>query len=100
MGFSSLESNNKNETYNIMCDTGKPDKANIDYNITCKFQISSEEGKKRYDNIYILPYIISYNLQYPFEVILKKEIKPEPKPLSANSLKLSLMVLSLFILLF
>ncbi len=100
MGFSSLESNNKNETYNIMCDTGKPDKANIDYNITCKFQISSEEGKKRYDNIYILPYIISYNLQYPFEVILKKEIKPEPKPLSANSLKLSFMVLSLFILLF
>ena len=100
MGFSSLESNNINKTYNFMCDTGKPDKANIDYNFTCNIQISNEEGKKKYDNIYILPYIIPYNLQYPFEVILKHEIKPEPKPSGENCLKLSFIALSLIFLLF
>ena len=99
-GFASLETNNANKTYNIICDTGKPDKANIDYNITCKVQINSEEGKKRYDKVYILPYIIPYNLKYPFEVILKQELNPEPNPSGGNSLKLSFLVLSLIFFLF
>ena len=99
-GFASLESNSVNTTYNIICDTGKPDKTNIDYNITCKVQINSEEGKKRYDNVYILPYIIPNNLKYPFEVILKQELKPEHNPSGGNSLKLPFLALSLIFFLF
>ena len=87
--FSNLEKGNENTTLWIVCKTGIPSEAGINYNLTC--EINLEKGKtESYDNIYLLPYYIPYYTNYPYEVIIKKEIKgknnydpepdPEPKP--------------------
>ena len=81
--ISNLEKGNENTTYLILCLTGTPSQAGINYNLTCNLNI--EKGiSKSYDNIYLLPYYIPYSTVYPYEVIIKQEIKGEdsyePKP--------------------
>jgi C1A family cysteine protease len=87
--ISSLEKDNENTTYLMLCLTDIPSEAGINYNLTCFLNL--EKGKtESYDNIYLLPYYIPYSTVYPYEVIIKKEIKgkdsykpepdPEPKP--------------------
>ena len=87
--ISNLEKGNENTTYLILCLTDIPSKAGINYNLTCNLNI--EKGiTESYDNIYLLPYYIPYSTVYPYEVIIKQEIKgedsyepkpdPEPKP--------------------
>ena len=87
--FSNLEKGNENTTYLVICITDTPSQVGIKYNLTCKYNL--EDGKTEpYDNIYLLPYYVPYSTVYPYEVIIKNEIKgkdsyqpepdPEPKP--------------------
>ena len=65
----------------------------------CSFVIDKKKGELNYNNIYVLPYILPYMPTYPFEVILKDEIKVEKKITPVNSssnIKLSLF--SLFVI--
>ena len=106
IGFSILEYNKVNITYQVNCVIDKLDIGIKEFNITCAIQVWNEERVQKYDNLYILPYIIPYNLDYPYEVILKDIIKPEddtkPDPLPggfSNNLEISLMVLFLILFL-
>ena len=106
IGFSILEYNKVNITYQVNCVIDKLDVGIKEFNITCAIQVWNEERVQKYDNLYILPYIIPYNLDYPYEVILKDIIKPEdgtkPDPLPggfSNNLEISLMVLFLILFL-
>ena len=83
LGFATLEYNKVNTTYTMMCAVEKPEKNIIQHNISCAIQIGS--GIKKYNHLYILPYIIPYymNVDSPYEVILKEILKPdddEPDP--------------------
>ena len=87
--LSNLEKDNANTTYLILCLTDTPSKAGISYNLTCNLNLGKGITES-YDNIYLLPYYIPYSTVYPYEVIIKNEIKgkdsyepgpdPDPKP--------------------
>ena len=83
LGFATLEYSKVNTTYTMMCVVEKPEKNIIAYNISCSIQTGS--GTKKYNHLYILPYIIPYymDVNSPYEVILKEILKPdddEPDP--------------------
>ena len=113
MAFADIEYDNKNETYNMMCMTGIPEKNISEKNMTCQINIAPQEGEKNFTNVYFYPYFYPYFNEYmvysPYEIIMKDVIKkenefypkPEPKPTgSSNNLKSSLMFVLLFIILF
>ena len=85
--LTSFEQNKNNLTYAMLCSTDidRTKIVNQNYNLTCQMNID-RNITLQYDNIYILPYIIPYMTEVPYEVILKKEIKageevePEPEP--------------------
>ena len=85
--LTSFEQNKNNLTYAMLCSTDIDRTKIVDqnYNLTCQMNID-RNITLQYDNIYILPYIIPYMTEVPYEVILKKEIKageevePEPEP--------------------
>ena len=85
--LTSFEQNKNNLTYAMICSTNIDRTKIVDqnYNLTCQMNID-RSITLQYDNIYILPYIIPYMTEVPYEVILKKEIKageevePEPEP--------------------
>ena len=82
-GFATLQYDKLNTTYTMMCILEKPEKNIIEYNISCSIQIGSRV--KKYNHLYILPYIIPYymDVNSPYEVILKEILKPdgdEPDP--------------------
>ena len=74
--------------------------------MTCSILIDNKKGPKDYKNVYILPFIRSYNSSYPFEVLVEDIIKiekPKPEPVptySPNNLEFSLFTLILIVLLF
>ena len=99
VGYSLIEYNNKNSTVLYLCNTKIPDKKTSTHNMICSFVIDKKKGELNYNNIYVLPYILPYMPTYPFEVILKDEIKVEKKITPVNSssnIKLSLF--SLFVI--
>ena len=113
MAFADIEYDNKNETYNMMCMTGIPEKNISEKNMTCLINIAPQEGEKNFTNVYFYPYFYPYFNEYmvysPYEIIMKEKKKkenefypkPEPKPTgSSNNLKSSLMFVLLFIILF
>ena len=83
--FSNLEKDNVNRTYLILCWTDTPSAAGISYNMTCNLNLAKGVTKS-YDNLYLLPYYVPYSTVYPYEVIIKNDIKgkesyePEPDP--------------------
>ena len=85
--LTSFEQNKQNLTYAMICitDIDRTKIVDQNYNLTCQMNID-KYITLQYDNIYILPYIIPYMTEVPYEVILKKEIKageevgPDPEP--------------------
>jgi hypothetical protein len=63
------------ETYNtlIQCFITVPEKLQTNYEIICNNDLPNEDIK--FNEIYLLPYIILYENNFPYEVILKEEIK-------------------------
>ena len=83
--------------------------------MTCNLNLAKGVTKS-YDNLYLLPYYVPYSTVYPYEVIIKNDIKgkesyepepdpdpkpgPEPEPKSASSFyKVSFGFMVLFLLL-
>jgi len=69
----------------ILCWTDTPSAAGISYNMTCHLNLAKGVTES-YDNLYLLPYYVPYSTVYPYEVIIKNDIKgkesyePEPDP--------------------
>ena len=83
--FSNLEKDKVNTTYLILCWTDTPSATGISYNMTCHLNLAKGVTES-YDNLYLLPYYVPYSTVYPYEVIIKNDIKgkdnyePEPDP--------------------
>ena len=74
VGFAHIEYNNKNTTYLIVCYTGIPEDESKDHSISCYMNFNKGQSEK-YDNLYILPYIVPYQSTVPYEVIINEVIK-------------------------
>ena len=74
VGFAHIEYNNKNTTYLIKCYTGTPEDESKEHSISCSMNFNKGQSEK-YDNLYILPYIVPYQYTVPYEVIINKIIK-------------------------
>ena len=106
INFVNVDYNNKNITYEILCNIDKKYISGKNLNMVCVFMIDKSLTIK-YDDIYLLPYYVPYDMLYQYEVIIKETIKcakgknPDPKPVPSFSkhLKSSIgFILVLFIL--
>ena len=87
LSFVNVEKNNTNTTGEILCVLEKYNKTVTQLELQC---ILFLEQTMEFDNLYLLPYHLTYEMpdhnenQVPFEIIIKKEIKagdsPEPGP--------------------
>lgn len=87
ISFVNIERNNTNTTGDILCALEKYNTTVTQLELQC---ILSLDQPMEFDNLYLLPYHLTYEMkdpnekQVPFEIIIKKEIKagdsPEPGP--------------------
>jgi C1A family cysteine protease len=111
--FVEVEKNRKNTTYLMLCSIGIPYSTNINHNLNCVFVIETDTTVK-YDNLYLLPYYLPYEMNAMYEVIISETIKskdhidpdPEPEPptpdnnWSPNNLKIPLIFTFVLLLMF
>ena len=109
ISFVNVEYFNLNRTYEMRCIIHNKYKSGKNVYLQCVFNIEKSQTIK-YDNIYLLPYYMPYEMLYQYEVIIKKAIicakdsspypKPDPKPVSFSMyLKSSVVfIISLLIL--
>ena len=94
--FSMIEYNKENITYFLKCNTGIPANVENEYSILCLFANIGRNNKK-FDNFYVLPYVVLLKNNYPFEVFINNTIKSE-KSYSKN-MKISLVFIIILVLL-
>ena len=83
--FIKIENNNKNNTFYGSCSTQINFNENKIVNLTCTLELDKKIVLP-FDNIYLLPFAINYEMNSPYEVLIDKEIKasdkyvPPPEP--------------------
>ena len=74
-GFIDIESQGINSTYMISCEINNP-RTIANYLFNCYVDIY-EGIEKSYDNIYLYPFNIPVQADYPYEIFIKEKIKAE-----------------------
>ena len=76
ISFINVEKNNINSTEIILCYIGQYKTTVTQTELKCNVVVS--EGEKiRYDNLYLLPYYMTYTTDYPFQIIINDTIKAD-----------------------
>ena len=73
ISFVNVEYYNLNRTYEMLCIIHNKYKSGKNVYLQCVFNIEKSQTIK-YDNIYLLPYYMPYEMLYQYEVIIKKAI--------------------------
>ena len=74
--FALIEYQNVNTSYFLLCDTGKPQNVGKNHIISCLLNNAGWDYKK-FDNFYVLPYVVLYKNKYSFDIIINNTIKSE-----------------------
>ena len=111
ISFVNIERNNTNTTGDILCALEKYNTTVTQLELQC---ILSLDQPMEFDNLYLLPYHLTYEMkdpnekQVPFEIIIKKEIKagdspepgPEPEPSFSRYSRVSFRLILALLLMF